>query len=418
MAHTAVLAGDPCFDRILDAVPRREAFRRRFGVGPGQRLVVLNSTWGRRSLFGSDELSWLLAELVGALPADEYRVCAVLHPNIWHGHGPGQVRRWLRTAQDSGLLLVPPLGAWRQALVAADCVIGDHGSVTYYAAALGTPVLLGAFPEDDLDPASPVAELGRTAARLHPYEPLRPQLERTLAGHIPGRYDALGAQTTSAPGESAGLLRQMFYDLMGRSEPERPALLERLGLPGADVVPVTEPLRVLTQVRTDVRTDVRNSAGQAQAPEISVTRYVGHSPAGSDALYGAPYDAHTAVHEDTRDPTRLTLADLVLGYAPEHPAAWTADALRQRPYAAMAVAVTGTDNCLVRTGDGRLATLNARSGQDGYPDPCDPAVYASALHAWLESGRPVDELAVGMTVVTGRVRHHITVAVTSPPPTR
>lgn len=84
----------------------------------------------------------------------------------------------------------------------------------------------------------------------------------------------------------------------------------------------------------------------------------------------------------------------------------------------MAVAVTGTDHCLVRTADGRLVVLNARSGQDGYPDPCDPAVYASALYAWLESGRTVDELAVGMTVVTGRVRHHITVDVAPTPPTR
>ncbi|MGX1952997.1 hypothetical protein ACWIGY_22220 [Streptomyces anulatus] len=42
-------------------------------------------------------------------------------------------------------------------------VIGDHGSVTYYAAALGTPVLLGTAPLDSLDPDAPVADFIRTA---------------------------------------------------------------------------------------------------------------------------------------------------------------------------------------------------------------------------------------------------------------
>ncbi|MFJ7087522.1 hypothetical protein ACIQU8_30335 [Streptomyces griseus] len=101
---TAVLAGDPCFDRMLSARPYRERFRRAFGVRRGQRLVLLNSTWSSQSLLGDgggdgdgegpgdDVLPSLLPRLASELPADEYRVAAVLHPNIWHGHGPGQIR--------------------------------------------------------------------------------------------------------------------------------------------------------------------------------------------------------------------------------------------------------------------------------------------------------------------------------------
>ncbi|MFK8845996.1 hypothetical protein [Streptomyces sp. Ac-502] len=51
-ARTAVLAGDPCFDRLLAALPHRDSFRRALGVSAGRRLVVVNSTWGPRSLFG------------------------------------------------------------------------------------------------------------------------------------------------------------------------------------------------------------------------------------------------------------------------------------------------------------------------------------------------------------------------------
>lgn len=51
-APTAVLAGDPCFDRILAARPCRERFRRALGVRTGQQLILLNSTWNSESLFG------------------------------------------------------------------------------------------------------------------------------------------------------------------------------------------------------------------------------------------------------------------------------------------------------------------------------------------------------------------------------
>ncbi|MZD04412.1 hypothetical protein GTW43_04860, partial [Streptomyces sp. SID5785] len=132
-AHTGIVAGDPCWDRLLAARPLRERYRRALGVPPGRRLVLLSSTWGPDALFGDggdDVLPSLLPRLTSELPLDAYRCAAVLHPNVWHGHGPGQVRAWLDRARRAGLALIDPLHGWRQALLAADAVIGDHGSVT------------------------------------------------------------------------------------------------------------------------------------------------------------------------------------------------------------------------------------------------------------------------------------------------
>ncbi|MEF3116415.1 hypothetical protein [Streptomyces chrestomyceticus] len=439
-ARTAVLAGDPCFDRLLAALPHRDSFRRALGVSTGQRLVVVNSTWGPRSLFGDadDVLPRLLESITRELPVDAYRRCAVLHPNIWHGHGPGQVRAWLRRAEQAGLTVVPPLGPWRQVLAAADAVIGDHGSVTYYAAAIGTPVLLGAFPEADLDPASPVAELGRTAPRLRPYEPLLPQLDELLARHHPDRHAQLTALASSSPGNSAALLRRTFYGLMGLAEPSAPAYLPRLldptygDLP-SDIPPASPlltPLQVLTHLRDHHPAappeiavarhadGLGATAHPAPAPEPEPTAPPASPPTAAPTTPQAlPHTAshpgaHTAVHEDVPDGTRLALADLVLHDSRPEPAAWTREAMRRHQHCAMAACVTAPDTCLVRLPDERLVTLTAAPGPDGHRDLCDPAVYASALYAWYERGEPVEELLDGLVVVTGGTRHHLQVTIT------
>ncbi|MDX3502715.1 hypothetical protein PV689_12385 [Streptomyces sp. ATCC51928] len=392
---TAVLAGDPCFDRMLSARPYRERFRRAFGVRRGQRLVLLNSTWGPQSLLGNGEdddvVSTLLPQLTSELPADEYRVAAVLHPNIWHGHGPGQIRAWLDRARRSGLTLIDPLKNWRQALVAADLVIGDHGSVTYYAAALGTPVLLGAAPLDGLDPDAPIADFIRTAPRLNARSPLRGQVDALIESHVP--QPGPMRFTSSVPGEAAVRLRRTFYELMGAPEPSGPALLEPLPLPAPEPAPRTAPLWVLT----------RFLAG----PEVAVTRYAGpaREPAGSG-------DDHLAVHEDTRDPGQLDLADVVFrDGSPDDqrfgpPGRWAAEVLDRHPHCALAAYVTGPSSCLVRTRDGALLRLTAGAEADA-----DPAVYASAVHAWLAAGGTHTSLiADGLTVRTGSTAHHVLVA--------
>jgi hypothetical protein len=400
-APTAVLAGDPCFDRMLAAMPYRERFRRALGVRRGQRLVLLNSTWNPESLFGDggdeDVLPLVLPRLTTELPADEYRVAAVLHPNIWHGHGPGQIRSWLDRARRGGLALVDPLEGWQQALLAADVVVGDFGSVSYYAAAHGTPVLLGAAPLAGLAADSPVADFVRRAPRLDPYEPLRPQLEALLATHHP--LSGPAEFTTSAPGEAAARLRRVFYDVLALPEPTAPALLDPLPLPAYDPPVRTAALRVLT--------------GLLGAGEVSVTRYADprFEPTGAG-------EAHTAVHEDTLDPGLLSLADVIFRYgSPDDPRLgppeyWTAEVLERHPGCALAAYVTGAGSCVVRTRDGALLRLAAD------PQAADPAAYASALYAWLALGKDPADLAGGLTVWTGQTAHQVSVTPAEPGPAR
>ena len=392
-AATAVLAGDPCFDRMLAARPYRDRYRRALGVRTGQRLILLNSTWNPESLFGDgggdDVLPSLLPRLTAEFPADEYRLAAVLHPNIWHGHGPGQIRAWLDRARRAGLTLVDPLEGWRQALLAADAVIGDHGSVTYYAAALGTPVLLGAAPLDGLDPDAPVYEFVRDAPRLDARAALRPQVESLLAAQCPLPRPA--EFVSSVPGESAARLRRLFYEFIGIPEPEEPALLERLPLLPYEPPSRTAPLRVLTRL-----------LGSA---EVSVVRHADPSYEPEDTG-----EEHTAVHEDTRDPGQLALADLVFRYGEAadprfgSPARWTGEVLVRHPDCALAAFVTGPGDCTVRTRAGDLLRL---TGEPSAAD-ADPAAYASALHAWLAAGKSLSELVTqGLTVRTGSAVHRV-----------
>ncbi|MGK5559410.1 hypothetical protein ACSNOI_48245, partial [Actinomadura kijaniata] len=82
---------------------------------------------------------------------------------------------------------------------------------TYYAAAIGRPVLLGSFPEADLDTGSPVAALGRTAPHLRESDDLRHRIASVIESHDPRAYVELRNLTSSAPGRSAALLRNVLY---------------------------------------------------------------------------------------------------------------------------------------------------------------------------------------------------------------
>jgi hypothetical protein len=393
---TVVLGGDPCFDRILAALPYRERFRRALDLREGQRLVLLNSTWNPESLFGDggrdDVLPLLLHRLATDLPADEYRCAAVLHPNIWHGHGPGQIKIWLDRARRAGLALIDPLEGWRQALIAADVLIGDFGSVSYYAAAIGTPVLLGSASLTALGAGTPVAEFISTAPRLDPYAPLAGQLERLLSRHRP--LPGPAGLTTSEPGRAAALLRRAFYRLIGIPEPDSgPALLDRLPLPPYQPPRRTAPMRVLTRIHSTV------------PGEVAVVR---RADGGPTAAEGAGWEAHTAVHEDTLDPGLLELADVILRDGPADdprlgsPEEWTAWVLARHPQCALAAYATGPGSCTVRTRDGSLLRIDAG------PRTADPLVFASALHAWLAGGGEAKEL---VTVRTGAQPHMVTVTV-------
>lgn len=214
---SAKVVGDPCYDQLAVSRPLRAAYRQALGVAERKRLVVTASTWGSGSLFG--QLTDLHDRLIAELPRDRYEVVVLLHPNVWYGQGPRQVRAWLSSARRRGLLLLPPESEWLSALVAADVVIGDAGSSSVYAAAAGPPVIIGAFATEDVAPGSAAAMLAAAAPRLRLDQPLERQLADAMAWHSAELSQSVAERITSEPGQFRRNMRRLIYRMLGLTQP-------------------------------------------------------------------------------------------------------------------------------------------------------------------------------------------------------
>ncbi|MEU5210794.1 hypothetical protein [Streptomyces sp. NPDC020742] len=227
----ATVVGDPVHDRMVASLPRRAAYRRALGMGKGQKLIAVVSTWGAGSSFGAIEtLLPRLLELTGR----NRRVAVLVHPNVWSGHSPWQVHAWLSRCVQRGIAVIPPEADWRPLLIAADTIVGDHGSVTLYGTLAKVPILLAASPEQEINPASPAADLARTALALSPAHSLKSQLAYAAAEfrrHQRAEYDAIAARITSEPGRFSRNMRHLLYRLLGLGQPAHPAPTTPLPLP-------------------------------------------------------------------------------------------------------------------------------------------------------------------------------------------
>ena len=373
-AGRASVIGDPCFDRLRASLPLRDEYRAALGLGApdGRRLVVLSSTWGEESLLA--RRPGLAARLLAELPVDEYRVALVLHPNVWARHGPFQVRLWLAAALESGLLLVPPQEGWRAALVAGDCLVGDHGSVTLYGAGVGLPVALAADGGAEVAPGSPMAELVRRAVRLRDGHGLRPQIEELIAAGA-GR---LGADTAPAgafgePGKSLTLLGELLYG--------------HLGLPLPARSPEARPVPPLTLPAAHVRElVVRTSTLARTVAEVAVERFPARLAEPSDPADGTVWHHHRG-YEPAPDGIGLAHGAAVILGRPAGPAhEWIDRTLARNPVCRIAGAADGPGTLLLRPRGGPLlrATLRAEPGRPGTADDVAPVL--SALHHLLSTG--------------------------------
>ncbi|MDO0912964.1 hypothetical protein QQM39_19555 [Streptomyces sp. DT2A-34] len=382
-AGRTLLVGDPCFDELVGSRSRRGAYREALGVAEHQRLVVVSSTWGRTSLLGS--LPDLLPRLIAQLPCDEYRVGAIVHPNVWSAHGAWQIRTLQAAALDAGLLLMPTVHAWRPALVAADLVVGDHGSVTLYGAAAGTPLLLAAYGSDAV-PGTAVHELAAIAPRLEPRGNLRQQVEDVIRGHMPERYAAVAAQAFAEPGHALARLRTALYRLLKLPEPSsRP--------PGPLILPVPDPPAspvTSWQVTTTV-------TGNSVAPSVTVHRFPATVTSyGKTSPESAALFTHLACVDDERD-RRLTESASVLVRRQPTPTSvgalcWIEDALAQLPGSLLAASAVRGGTCLVGLRDGPVVEA-AVTG----PAP-DPGLLAAIVYACLRAGLPLDGAQVALRI--------------------
>ncbi len=217
----AVIAGDPCYDRMRASRHFRHAYRAALGAHADTTVVTVSSTWGPGSLLGQHPD--LINDLLSELTLDNHIVAAILHPNVWFAHGPLQLRTWLADALRSGLRLIPPVAGWQQAVLASEVMVGDHGAVTTYAAAQGIPTLVAAFPRAEVAVGSAADLLSDLAPTLDPLRPLPDQIAQAITTHDSVRMRAVTELTTSRPGACIDTLRSTFYELLNLTEPHRPA---------------------------------------------------------------------------------------------------------------------------------------------------------------------------------------------------
>jgi hypothetical protein len=201
--------------------------------------------------------------------------------------------------------------------------------------------------------------------------------------------------------------------MMDAPEPDRPATLEPLPLPGYEAEAVTVPLRVLTRV--------------LGPGEIAVGRWAGARPGAGPDPGG---ELHIAAHEDTREVDRLELADVIFREGGPgdprfgSPSSWTAEVLRRHRGCSLAAYVTGPSECVVRVrGEQPLRMVAVPGAEAEVVSGADPAAYASALHAWLATDSPgavttharlARAVTDGLVVRTGDRLHRVRVVPLSP----
>jgi hypothetical protein len=367
-------------------VRHRDEYRAALHTRVDQKLVVLTSTWGPGSLLG--QRPQLPAQLVEQLPIDEYRVAAIVHPNVAHWHGHWQVRAWLSQATQAGLQLVPDREGWRGVLVAADIVLGDHGSVTTYAAALGTPILIGAPGDSELDPDGSSSALIRSAPALDDRGSLLQQVDQTMRTHQTDRYEHIARRTFANPGQALRALQKLIYEMINLEAPTGAPTVRRVPAPET-TCPSISATEVLSATDLSSRT-------------IDVLRFPAGAAAGHDPDHHYD-DRHLAVDIAETDPALLESADILIRRAGRHTRSadeWARSTLTAYPGCRITAAITSAGSCLAFPRDRPLISLRFHQPPDQSDVP-DETILVSALYAWIVSGGTLDATATDIHLRIG-----------------
>ncbi|SEP14656.1 hypothetical protein [Amycolatopsis saalfeldensis] len=384
---SAVVAGDPCLDRIAASVPLRERYRAALGVGD-RTLVLLTSTWSKRSLLGARPQ--LPREVMAELSPDSFAVALVLHPNTTHGHGAAAVRQWYADCLRSGMLILDEVEGWRAGLVASDLVIGDHGSVTGYAAALGKPTLLGAF--DDVPPSTPISMLGELAPRLPRHGPYRPDILAAAKPRPDHPFPAVRELATSVPGESLSLLRKRFYDLLELPEPSSEVAVHPI------------PTRGIATPPSGVQAHFVSHRVDAEERRVQLSRRAAEIQRADE---DGEADVHLSCSVDY--PIRsLRTAAAVVTARPEDPGddpgRWHRQVFDRHPNCVVS-AVPAGGSVTLSLRDGPSLTLTAAG--------VSAEALASVAYAWSATGLDGEELAPSVVLSLDGRDHQVDVTVTA-----
>jgi hypothetical protein len=355
-----VVAGDPCFDRILASVPFRRRYRTALGVGDRQ-LVFVSSTWSAKSALGAR--FELLRELLAELPRDSYAVATALHPNISHRHGSDQVMHWYADCLRAGLIVLPEIDGWRAGVIAADVAIGDSGSVTGYCAAIGTPTLLAEFP--NVPDGTAISELGRAARLLPSSGPYLPHIEAAISEAPVNNFNGVAELVTSEPERALSLLRGLFYSVL--EIPEPPVEVAVPAVPTPSIPPPPSPFADTVVARIDRDA---NTIHLARCPAEVARGHRNDLPEQDVRFLCCSADYPIRALWQKAAVLVATAADL------EDPSGWMRKTLRHNPFCVAVMA-----------GDEDHGTILFQTGESIELQGAPASLLAVAAHAWLLGSR-------------------------------
>jgi hypothetical protein len=377
-----VVVGDPTRDRLNAGAELREMYRRALGVSRDQRLVVLSSTWGPGSLFADHPR--LPARLLAELPTDEFQLATIVHPNVAASEGLWEVRRLLTRASEAGLRLIPP-DEWEGTILAADLLVGDHGSVSLYAAAAGTRVVFGSYDAAQIVADSPMAELASRLPHVRFDESLPEQLRQALEQDTSDAAYVDARESMGVPGESLRLMQASAYGLIGL---DRPEWVPRVRAPKpTSLKPPSRTSHLVIVSRDEFEPSVFSIRrfGAAVEPELV------HS---DDASY-----RHLAVETTELDLNLRTTAEVLIT---RDDADLKQLLARNENCCRVAARITSPDICLALTAATGLVELHVA-------DPrVDPAVLPSVLRALVKGtddpAAVLAQLKDGVPLRVGRIK--------------
>ncbi|WP_282685514.1 MULTISPECIES: hypothetical protein [unclassified Streptomyces] len=397
-APYALAVGDWCFQRITASMSHRDRYRSRLGAVDGRRLVVVHSTWSEHSLLGRHPE--LPLRLVTSLPADEFAVAAVFHPNVWARHTPAGVLERLGSAVDAGLMIIPPQEGWRAAVVASDWVVGDHGSTSFYSAAAERVTMLAATGLDELDPLSPAAALARGAPRLDPEGDVLAQLLDTARRHDPADLRPVVDGQLASVDTSGEVTRARMYEFLARRGVTVPP-----GPPRPLPVPAPEPVRRAQVTAYDV-TGAHDAWGTVEIRRRPLV--AGHH---TEALgfYAVTTEESHPHWPDAAEVLARTVAEAEVAALD-----WIADAALRHENLNVLVARLDETRCLVQLRGGRQLEARTERARGARRPALDPVLLGSAVNLWLTDPDRSKDLTDGLTLRTGA--WSVRVAFTPPTP--
>ena len=198
-------------DALLERSRSRDAIRREQGFRPADRVVILASTHGEKSLLETMGVP-LLDEAEALMRRSVWRFIVCAHPLIWRE--PSWEAR-LRALAARGFGVVEPNGNWIDALVAADCMIVDHTSLLAFFALLGRPIIPVPVPDHLLEPHNPVTKIRSLVPLLREPSGLEAALEEAWTRYPHHELSVISPEIVTYPGEARSRCRAELQQLLG-----------------------------------------------------------------------------------------------------------------------------------------------------------------------------------------------------------